>query len=190
MDSSVFGSFSQTSFIDLYHANRSSWHDKCVLYEVYSNPEMKDTLGESFSQIITTSNNIESFNRKTHDSYLFGVTYDSTSNHGIYSMSNVGDDVTSVNNNIEFTETYKERKKTHTYYITIVDGSITFNTTDKNHLYIDQYLSISSMVLNNFEPVLPNIVYKLDVDEISWKSLPNVVGYGSRNKIKKLMHIR
>lgn len=183
MDSAVFGSFSQTSFIDLYHANRSSWHDSCVLMEVFSDKDNNRIEGEEgeeiTSQIITTANNIEDFQRKTHDSYLFGITYDSTSPHTIYALTN---DI------IDFTESFKERKKKHEYYINFEDGVLTFYTTDKGHLYLDQYMSLSSIPLNNFDVVNPNVEYSLNVDEVCWTSFGAMEGYGSRNKIKKIIY--
>lgn len=188
MDSAVFGSFSQTSFIDLYHGNTRTWHDTCKLYEIYSCPKTKNELNETYSQIITEVDNIESFKRKSNSSYLFGISYDSTSPHGIYHFKNVGDDVSDIRNNIEFTENYKERKKNHEYYVTIEDGVLVFYTSEREHLYIDQYLSISSIALNNYDPVLPDIEYSLYVDKIVWESFGNMEGYGSRNKIKKLIY--
>lgn len=181
MDSAVFGSFSQTSFIDLYHANRSSWHDSCVLLEIFSDKDFNRIVvgEENTSQIITTANNIEDFHRKTYDSYLFGITYDSTSPHAIYALTN---------GIIDFTESFKERKKKHEYHINIEDGVLTFYTTDKEHLYLDQYMSLSSIPLNNFDVVVPNVEYSLDVDEVCWTSFGAMEGYGSRNKIKKLMY--
>ena len=98
MDTAVFGSFSITSFIDLYQAHRASWHDKCVLVELQT-----DSKGQC--EIVTQSDDIDTFKRKYNTSYLFGVLYDTTTSHEIYvHVESFGEVVVQ--------EEYKEKKKT------------------------------------------------------------------------------
>lgn len=176
MDTAVFGSFSITSFIDLYQAHRASWHDKCVLVELQT-----DSNGQC--EIVTQSDDIDTFKRKYNTSYLFGVLYDSTTSHEIYvHVESCGEVVVQ--------EEYKEKKKQKWFYTSIENGVLDISTSVKDHIHIDDYLSISSIPLNNFDPIEPDVEYSLDIDAVSWKSFGVAGGYGSRNKLKKLKYPR
>lgn len=178
MDTAVFGSFSITSFIDLYHSHKSSWHDGCILIELSQGED-------GHNQILTYSSDIDTFKRKCNTTYLFGVLYDTNSQHEFVVYVDEKN-----NNEIIVDESFKERKKLKNYSLNINSAIIEIVTTEREHIYVDDYLSISSTPLNNFDAIDPNVEYRLDIHEVSWKSFGVAGGYGSRNKIKKLLYPR
>lgn len=170
MDSKVIGSFSYTSFVDLYDSHLCSWYDSCELYEILVDEN------ETTSKVVNYSKDINSFKRVSHDSYLLGILYDSSNN-------NI--DIQSTNTLVYFQESFKERKKLNYMSLEVRDSFITLTTHQKDHLFVDEYFSLSSMPLNNFDPLLPKIYYSLDIHEVSWANFGNIEGYGSRNRLKK-----
>lgn len=175
MDVSVVGSFSITSFIDLCTTHQRSWYDSCELVEIQQN--------DSGNQIINRGTDITTFKRISNTSYLFGIMYDSKSEHEIeVEIDDSG--------YVYVFECLKERKKQKMFEVSIDDAVLTLYTNVKDHLYVDDYLSISSTALNHFYPIEPEVDYSLDIHEVSWKSFGAAAGYGSRNKLKKLMYPR
>lgn len=173
MDSKIFGSFSYTSFVDLYDSHLSSWYDTAHLLEVIVDKETDKIV------ILTHTATLSEFSRQTHDSYLVGILYDS---------QNTDVQVDIGVNNIEFSETHKERKKVEYLEFRCNDGYLTLETGQRNHMYVDEYFSFSSLPLNHFESLQPNVTYSLDIHEVSWNTFGAMEGYGSRNKLKKMVY--
>lgn len=170
MDSKIIGSFSYTSFVDLYDSHLCSWYDTCELYEILADEDGKNT------KIVSYSQDINNFNRVSHESYLLGILYDS---------KNPNIEIQKTDTLVFFQESYKERKKINYMSLEVRDSFMALETHQKNHLFVDEYFSLSSMPLNNFDPLLPKIHYSLDIHEVSWASFGYLEGYGSRNRLKK-----
>ena len=137
MDTAVFGSFLLQVLLTCI--KRTVHHGTInVLVELQT-----DSKGQC--EIVTQSDDIDTFKRKYNTSYLFGVLYDTTTSHEIYvHVESFGEVVVQ--------EEYKEKKKQKWFYTSIENGVLDISTSVKNHIHIDDYLSISSIPLNNFDP--------------------------------------
>ena len=126
-------------------------------------------------EIVTQSDDIDTFKRKYNTSYLFGVLYDTTTSHEIYvHVESFGEVVVQ--------EEYKEKKKQKWFYFYWKWCSWHFNLGEESYSYWWLF-DISSIPLNNFDPIEPDVEYSLDIDAVSWNHLGLLV-YGSRNKLK------
>lgn len=169
MHISIFGSFSTTEFRELYSVHNN---------EKYNNRRFFEISDGSVVEINVTETK-EDFKRLTEESYILGVMWDGE--NGIETVVHYGENI--------FIYEYQKTGKVKDHVEVTLNGSILslFNSLE-GRLHVDDYLSISSISINGYEPLPKNTEISVDIGETIWLKFGKFGGYGSQNKLKKIFY--